>query len=229
MSDTDHSHHHHAANEFAGSVPPVMDRAFWDERYASRDALWSGKPNQQLVDEVADLPPGTALDVGCGEGADAIWLATRGWPVFGIDLSGVAIERARIRGNRAGDEVTGRLTFDTVDLAEFDPGVAAFDLVSAQFVHVPADQRALVHRRLAAAVTVGGTLVIVNHDPSDLDTTIGRPPFPEFFASAAELAANLPSDTWEVVVAEARPRPAIDPEGRSVTIHDAVLRAVRTG
>jgi SAM-dependent methyltransferase len=229
MPDTDHSHHHHAADGFAGSVPPVMDRAFWDGRYASRDALWSGKPNQQLVDEVADLPPGAALDVGCGEGADAIWLATRGWRVHGIDLSGVAIERARLRAEQAGAEVAGRLTFDAVDLAEFDPGVAAFDLVSAQFVHVPADRRALIHRRLAEAVTVGGTLVIVNHDPSDLETTIGRPPFPEFFASAAELAADLPPDHWDIKVADARPRPAIDPEGRAVTIHDAVLRAMRTG
>ena len=87
--------------------------------------------------------------------------------------------------------------------------------------------RDTVHRRLAGAVAEGGTLLIVAHDPTDLETTVRRPPFPDFFATAADVAAVLPEDDWEVLVTEARPRSAVDAEGRDVTVHDAVTVALR--
>ncbi len=205
---------------------PVMDRAYWDGRYASADALWSGDPNPQLVTEVAELLPGAALDVGCGEGADAIWLAARGWRVTGLDLSGVALGRAQDHAGRAGDRIAGRTEWRLVDLADWEPEPGAYDLVSAQFVHLPIEERVRLHRKLVDAVAPGGTLLIVNHDPTDLDV-VPRPPFPEFFATAEEVATTLPADGWEVLVAEARPRPATHPDGHPVTIHDAVTKARR--
>ena len=211
----------------AGGVPPVLDEAFWEERYRSSDALWSGRPNAQLVAEAGPLAPGRALDVGCGEGADAVWLARRGWAVTAVDISETALGRARDHAVDAGAEVADHVEWVHDDVTTFDPGTRRFDLVSAQFVHLPGTLRDTVHRRLAGAVDEGGTLLIVAHDPTDLETTVGRPPFPDFFAAAAEVAAVLDEADWEVLVTEARPRPAVDAEGRDVTVHDAVTVARR--
>jgi SAM-dependent methyltransferase len=215
------AHHHDHA------LPPVMGEAFWDERYLSRDALWSGQPNPQLVAEVEALRPGWALDVGCGEGADALWLAGRGWQVTAVDISGAALERARLHAAEAGDDVAARIEWVRADIIAYDPGSRRFDLVSAQFLHLPGDLRDALHLRLARSVGPGGVLLLVAHDPTDLETTVGRPPFPDFFATAEQVAAALHPDEWEVLVAEARPRMATDGEGRQVTIHDAVAQARR--
>jgi SAM-dependent methyltransferase len=204
-----------------------MDEAFWDERYRSRESLWSGEPNPQLVREAAALTAGRALDVGCGEGADAIWLAERGWSVDAVDISHVALHRARQHAAHSGDAISARITWKQVDLLSFTPGLHTFDLVAAHFVHLPPDQRSGLHRRLAESVVPGGTLLIVNHDPSDLLTSVGRPPWPEYFATATEVAETLPPTEWEIVVAEARPRSGTDADGRTVEIHDAVTKARR--
>nr|WP_231385985.1 class I SAM-dependent methyltransferase [Rhodococcus aetherivorans] len=99
-----------------------LDEELWDERYRSRPALWSGEPNRHLVGEAAELEPGLALDVGCGEGADAIWLARRGWRVDGVDVSGVALRRAAEHADRAGAEIAGRITWLHENLTAWDPG-----------------------------------------------------------------------------------------------------------
>ena len=143
-----------------------MDEAFWDERYGSIDKLWSGNPNPQLVDQVSDLSPGTALDAGCGEGADAIWLAQRGWRVTAVDFSRVALERGAARALHVGAEVAERITWTHADLATWVPPVETFDLVSAHFMHFPREQREPLYRRLAASVAPAGTLLIVAHHPS---------------------------------------------------------------
>ncbi len=220
--DHDHGPHPDAA---AGVI---RDQAFWDERYRSSSALWSGHPNPQLVAEAAALPAGTALDVGCGEGGDAIWLAEHGWQVTAVDLSVVALERAAAQAVKIGADVARRITWQHADLGSWVPAAASYDLVSAQFMHLPKDLRELINRRLAESVAPGGTLLIVGHHPSDLQTTIPRPPLPELFFTAADVAASLSPREWEIVVQEARPRGAQDPDGRSVTIHDTVLRAQRT-
>ena len=126
-----------------GQDPPAdvaWDAAFWDERYRSSSALWSGQPNPQLVIEAGDLRPGTALDVGCGEGADAIWLATRGWRVTAVDISTVALERGAAQAGAVGDDVGLRISWLQADLIEWNPP-ASYDLVSAQFMHLPKAQR----------------------------------------------------------------------------------------
>lgn len=205
----------------------VLDEAFWDRRYRSTAAVWSGRPNPQLVVEAADLAPGTALDAGCGEGADALWLATLGWRVTAVDISTVALDRAAAHARQVGADVAERISWQQADLTSWVPPVSTFDLVSAQFLHLPTTQRAALHHRLAAAVALGGSLLVVGHHPTDLQTTAARPPIPELYFTAADAAAALDPDQWDVVVSDTRARTAPDPAGRSTTVHDAVLRARR--
>ncbi|GGS26055.1 class I SAM-dependent methyltransferase [Actinokineospora fastidiosa] len=195
----------------------MFDEASWEDRYSSRTAVWSGRPNPQLVAEAADLTPGTALDAGCGEGADAIWLAARGWRVTGADFATTALRRAA--EHPGGDRVRWR----HVDLTTWTPD-ERYDLVSAHFLHMP-EQYAL-YARLAGAVAPGGRLLIVGHHRSDLETTVGRPNLPDLLHTAEELT-RVVDDGWDIQVAEDRPRVAVDPDGNDVTIHDAVLVAVR--
>ncbi len=204
----------------------VHDEGFWDERYRSSSRVWSGSPNPQLVAEIADLPPGRALDVGCGEGADAMWLARRGWDVVATDISGVALERAARHAQDSDPTVSARIEWRRADLLLDPPGPEAFDLVSAQFMQLPPEPRDRLFKALAASVRSGGTLLVVGHHPSDLTTGVHRPPRPEVFYTADHVAGLL-GPTWTVVVNEARPRSATTPDGVEVTVHDAVLRAVR--
>jgi SAM-dependent methyltransferase len=165
------------------------------------------------------------LDVGSGEGADATWLATRGWQVTGIDLSTVALERAAQLAARAGQDIAERITWEQADVLSWDPAPRQFDLVSAQFMHLPRLAREALHRRLAASVRPGGMLLIVGHHPADLDTSMGRPNLPDFFFTADELVAALSPGEWGSIVAAAPERQAVDPEGRALTIRDAILCA----
>lgn len=200
--------------------------AFWDERYRSGGPLWSGEPNPQLIAEVADLSPAAALDAGCGEGTDAIWLAERGWRVTAVDFSAVALERGQANARAAG--VDARIDWVQADLLSWTPPESSYDLVTAQFVHLPSDQRRAVHRRLAAAVRLSGTLLLVEHSPRDLTTTAKRPSDPGLFSTAAELATTFDPQEWDIVVSEARPREAPDPAGEIITVYDEVLRVRRT-
>jgi SAM-dependent methyltransferase len=195
-----------------------MDEAWWDDLYKENDRRWSGNPNVQLVAEVSDLKPGTALDVGSGEGGDAIWLAVQGWQVTGVDISTVALARAAANAQERGVEVNWTHT----DLTEVAP-VEQFDLVTAHFFHLPSRElTALLHRRLASAVAPGGTLLVVGHSPLDMDTVEGRPHVPGMFYTAQQVEAELEPGAWDVVVAEARPRTIKD-----MAMHDEVLKARR--
>lgn len=218
---SDHAHHGHSPAD------EVMDRAWWDQRYRSSSALWSGRPNPQLVAEAADLAPGSALDVGCGEGADSIWLAERGWRVTAVDISTVALERGAAHAREVNADAARRISWLQADLTAWTPPAATYDLVSAHFMQLPKDQREALHHRLAVSVSPGGSLLIVGHHPADLQTTVPRPFLPERFFAASEVAASLDPNEWDVVVDEARARSVLDPEGRTTTIHDAVLRAQR--
>jgi SAM-dependent methyltransferase len=228
---TDHSHHSatdHTPTDDAVTDDTVMFTSeFWDERYRSADRIWSGNPNPQLVDVASELSPGTALDVGCGEGADAIWLATRGWRVTAVDVSTVALDRAARQAAEAGTEVADRISWQPTDVLSWDLAPARFDLVTAQFMHLPRPALEALHRRLAAAVRPGGTLLIVGHHPSDLDTSIGRHGRPDLLYTAEEVAAGLAPDDWASIDSTSPARTMRDPHGELVTIHDAVLRAVR--
>jgi SAM-dependent methyltransferase len=197
--------------------------AYWDERYGTAERLWSGAPNVQLVAEIADLTPGTALDAGSGEGGDAHWLAGRGWRVTALDVSAVALQRAAAH---APPGVVDRITWQQADITRWSPDGAVFDLVSAQFLHFPTALRNRVYANLAAAVAPGGTLLIVGHEPSELHTGLhGHEP--DMFATSAQLADALDPARWEVVVAESRSRIVRVPDGREAPGSDAVLRARR--
>jgi cyclopropane fatty-acyl-phospholipid synthase-like methyltransferase len=165
--------------------------------------------------------------VGSGEGADAIWLAARGWRVTGVDFSATALQRAATHAATGGGDMAGRITWVQADLTVWTPPAAAFDLVTAHFMHLPEEQRRALFARLADGVAPDGTLLIVGHSALDLQTTMHRPDIPGMFWTAEEVAAHLAPGEWEVLVAEDRPRQALDPEGLDVTIHDAVLRSRR--
>ncbi len=214
-------------SEHVHQAGQVFGAEFWDERYRSADRLWSGNPNPQLVAEVAGREPGRALDVGCGEGADAIWLASRGWAVVAADISQVALDRAARHARETDPAAAARITWWRADLLEQVPSPDSFDLVSAQFMHLPPEPRARLFASLAAAVRVGGMLLVVAHHPSDLDTGVPRPPTPERFYTADDIAGLL-DDSWAVEVSEARPRGARTPTGAEATIHDTILAATRT-
>jgi SAM-dependent methyltransferase len=207
----------------------MFDEAAWEERYRSAPSVWSGQPNPQLVAEASDLPPGIALDIGRGEGADAIWLAARGWRVTAVDFSTTALERGAAHAEGVGSEVADRIEWRHADLRTWTPPSGSVDLVSAQYMHLPSAERRPLFARLAAAVAPGGTLLLVGHDVSDLDTGAHRVHEPDMFFTAEEVAASLAPDEWEIQVVDARPRPAKSHEGEGITVHDAVVRARRIG
>lgn len=216
-----------AYGEHADHAGPVrFDRAFWDERYSSASSLWSGNPNPHLVAEADGLAAGAALDVGAGEGADAIWLARRGWRVTAVDISSVALDRAAGHAAAAGAEIADRIRWLREDILRWRPPERTWDLVSAQYMHLPAEDRRPVYASLAAAVADRGTLLIVGHHPSDMHTTMPRPQQPDLFFTGEDLAAGL-GDGWVIVTNRAAPREVTDPEGRPVTIRDTVFRARR--
>ncbi|MCW2811070.1 MAG: methyltransferase type 12 [Friedmanniella sp.] len=217
-----HTHDHGGAEH----VAEMMTEAFWDDRYGASESVWSGQPNLRLVEQVAALSPGRALDVGSGEGADAIWLATQGWTVTGLDFSAVGLARSAERAAAAGSEVAARITWEQADIRSWS-SPPRYDLVSAHFLHFPPEELAAVHQTLAAAVAPGGTLLIVGHHPHDLETTVNRPRVPEMFYTAEEVGARLDGRRWRIEVAAEQQRPAVNPEGERVVISDAVLRAVR--
>lgn len=195
----------------------------WDERYAASEQLWSGRVNPVLEAEAADLPPGRALDAGCGEGGDAMWLAERGWNVTAIDVSTVAVNRATVEWKRRGIRA-GAAMFKQRDLTEWSPPVRGFGLVSAQYLHVLPEVRDVIYQRLADAVEPGGLLLMVLHDRADLATDIARPP--EFSMVDAD-ALRTYADGFASVSVEVRPRDTVDRAGAPAVAHDLVLLARR--
>jgi SAM-dependent methyltransferase len=192
----------------------------WWDRFYGGHAVWSGDPNPQLVVEASHLTPGTALDVGCGEGADAIWLATRGWQVTGVDFAAAALERAAAH---AGGVAVRWVRADIrVELPE-----GPYDLVSAQFIQLPDTPRRALFARLAAAVAPGGTLLVVGHHPHGMEASAHHAHAPDMFYTAEDVARTLDPDGWSILAADARPRTMTGPDGQEHTIHDAVLRARR--
>jgi SAM-dependent methyltransferase len=206
----------------------MFTQEFWDERYRGREPVWSGRPNSQLVAHAGTLTPGRALDVGCGEGADAIWLAERGWTVTAADVSPVGLTRAAAHAAEKGPAIAARIEWLQVDLftEAFEP-FGAYELVNSQYLHLPPHWRERAVDRLAAAVTPGGSLLLVSHHPSDLQIPGLRPNLPGLFYTASELGAELDLAEWEIVTEGAPERTIDGPDRRPVTIRDAVLHARR--
>ncbi|WP_037570467.1 SAM-dependent methyltransferase [Phaeacidiphilus oryzae] len=228
----------------------AAEAAAWDAKYAEKERIWSGNPNVALVREVDELPPGRALDLGCGEGADAIWLAGRGWRVTAVDLSRVALERAAAHAVERG--VADRVEFRRVDLAtEFPAG--EYDLVSAQFLHSRGElPREEVLRRAAAAVAPGGVLLIEGHaslpaweteaeagaetdggseaaDPNAKFWPHAHSHADMYFPTPDEVIRDLqlPEGDWEVLRAEEHERLQNDPDGNPTTRIDSTVKLRR--
>jgi SAM-dependent methyltransferase len=144
--------------------------ADWNARYAA-DELWPVEPNVYVADIVPGLEPGRALDLACGEGRNAIWLAQQGWDVTAVDFADVAVERARIRAEQAGVDVA----FAIADVLEYDPSPASFDLVLLCFLQLPDHERRRVWARAATAVAPGGTLLVIGHDTRNVSDGVGGP------------------------------------------------------
>ncbi|WP_240777660.1 FAD-dependent oxidoreductase [Nonomuraea basaltis] len=204
---------------------PVSAEEFWDARYAEKTQIWSGNPNAALVRQAADLEPGRALDLGCGEGADAIWLARRGWQVTATDISRVALDRAAEHARAAG--VADLIDWQRHDLAASFPE-GAYDLVSAHYLHSLVElPREKILRTAAAAVAPGGVLLIAGHAgwPSWEHT----PPVEVHFPTPQEVleSLELTKGAWEVLLAEEFERTQSDPDGRPGTRTDNVLKLRR--
>ena len=218
MDDSRHRHHAPPGQDEQGSGS-VHEQ--WDRRYADREQLWSGQPNGVLVSETLDLPPGRVLDVGCGEGADALWLAARGWDVTALDVSRVALERAAAQA----DLVRVQVRWVHAGLVEAALPPRSFDLVSAQY---PALLRTLSHeaeQALLGAVAVGGVLLVVHHPPPTPEQASEHGFDPKAYVGMAQVAALL-DDSWRVEVQQNRPRHLVSGAGAGHT-EDVILRARR--
>jgi SAM-dependent methyltransferase len=200
----------------------VFEPPSWDKRYSGPGRVWSGRPNAQLVAEASGLTPGSALDLGCGEGGDVIWLALHGWTVTGADFSASGLARAAEHAAEAG--VAERTTWWQTDARTFTAGGQAYDLVTSHFLHPPDGLMLEVTSRLSTAVAPGGHLLIVGHEPSAAfdHLTDGQRRAMWF---ARDLVPGLPDD-FDVLVVEQRPR-TVNRDGRTVEVRDSTLLARR--
>lgn len=213
------------SGEVGAPSPWALDAVGWEERYGSAPAVWSGAPNATLVAQTAHLTPGTALDLGAGEGRDAVWLAEQGWDVTAVDFSATALARGERAAAAAGVSVRW-LERDVATWADD----TQFDLVTSSFIHLAPDARRGFVARAAAHVAPGGTLLLVQHHALDLTAPVGRPRDPGMFPGADEVRDELVAldAGWTVEVAAATPRHARTPDGGMATVHDSVLRARRS-
>lgn len=195
-----------------------MRREDWDRRYEERELLWSASPNRFLVAEAAGLAPARALDLACGEGRNAIWLAELGWQVTAVDFSEVAIAKARERAARDGADVD----FICGDLLDYEPEPEAYDLVLVLYLQLPAGERRLVLSRAASALASGGTFLLVGHDLTNLTEGAGGPSDPEVLYTPNDIAAELHG--LEIEKAE---RVLREVEGADRPAIDALVRARR--
>ena len=202
-------------------------RAWWEERYSAPGLQWSGDPNPVLVAEASPLEPGRVLDVGSGEGGDAIWLAARGWHVLGVDLAQAALDKAAARAAEVDEEAAARITWEQHDLADWAPAPESVDLVSSQFMHLAEPVRSELFRALVAAVAPGGTLLVVGHDLGDLEAGAGRHGKEELMFTVDDVLAAVPGDGWTVEVAESRARQVPATAGGTTTVRDVVVKARR--
>lgn len=199
----------------------MREAAAWDERYRSAELVWGAGPNQAFARAVADLPPGYALDLACGEGRNAIWLAEQRWQVTAVDFSQVALDRARGLAGERGVTVD----FRNEDVRTWVPPRRAFDLVALVYLHIPSADLRRVHARAADAVAAGGTLIILGHDRQNLDHGHGGPQDGDRLL-VPEVVATQVGDL-DVVSAETITREVSgDPP---VIALDALIRATRRG
>lgn len=196
-----------------------MDRTAWDERYASKDYLWTVEPNRFVQQHVAQLTPGTAIDLATGEGRNAVWLAGQGWQVTAVDFSPAGLDKAR----RLAADHDVDVEWVEADVTAYQPS-ATFDLVLVAYLQLSTPQRVEVLRRAAGWVARGGTMLVVAHDRSNVTEGHGGPPSPEVCYDVDETVAAL--EGLIPSVAEVARRPVQTDEGERVAL-DTVVVATR--
>ncbi len=197
-----------------------MEREDWNRRHGEAGLLFGADPNRFLVAEAESLPPRRALDVACGAGRNAVWLATRGWTVTGVDFSDVALANARRLAAERGVEVE----WVQADVRQWSPDADEFDLVVVLYLQLPADERRRALRNATAALAPGGTLLVVGHHAENLRDGWGGPRDPRVLFTPEEIAAELRG--LEIEKAERVLRPVEDEDGEHDAI-DALVRARR--
>ena len=198
----------------------TTEQAAWDERYSGPDLVWGAGPNRFVTEAVAALPAGRAVDLGTGEGRNAIWLAGRGWQVTAVDFSAAGLDRAaRLAGERG-----VKVEWVQADLLDYQPAPGSCDLVLVAYIHLPAAGLSRVFRAAAAAVAPGGTLLVIGHDRDNIARGHGGPQGPDRLYTAAAVTAEL--DGLAVRRAEQVMRPVRTPEGERTAI-DTLVRAER--
>lgn len=212
-------HDHHTQDD-------TPAREYWEAHYAERERIWSGRVNKHFAEVVAELPPGRVLDLGCGEGGDAVWLAERGWRVTAVDIAETALARAAELARERG--VADRVEFQRHDLSDSFPD-GTYDLVSAQFLHSTVRlERPQILRKAASALAPGGVLIVVDHAeaPPFAKKMVHDHPFPSAEEVLAELA--LPASEWERGRVEKLGRDGVDPDGAPFTWWDNIMVLRRT-
>ena len=197
-----------------------MSREHWDERYGTEELIWKADPNRFLVEELQALAPGRALDVACGEGRNAVWLASKGWHVTGVDFSRAGLAKAQRLATGRGVEVA----WVEADVVEWQPPSASFDVVVVLYLHLPAEQRRQALARAAAALAPGGILLVVGHDVSNLLKGTGGPQDPAVLFGPEEIVEDLSG--LQIERAEQVKRTVVTDAGETTAI-DALVRAVR--
>jgi 2-polyprenyl-3-methyl-5-hydroxy-6-metoxy-1,4-benzoquinol methylase len=202
-----------------------FDQEFWEQLWSKTlrehgEKVARRPPNAHLLAETAGLSPGRALDVGCGHGAETLWLAAHGWHVRAVDFSAAALAHARSMAEAAGAELAGRIDWIEGDLASCMIETARFDLVVCLYVHVASPMQDFI-RRLGNVVAPGGTLFLVGHRPIDPSTGAPTAAAAQVQVSVEAAVAALDASAWQILVAEERPRAVV---GTGV---DAIIRARR--
>lgn len=192
----------------------------WDERYRTHDLVWSPDPNRFFAEEVDGHAPGRALDLACGEGRNAIWLASRGWQVTAVDFSEVALAKAQRLAASRGVEVN----WVRSDLVEYGPAAGAFELVAVVYLHLAADERRRILERAARALAPGGTLLVIGHDLKNLTEGYGGPRDPRVLFTATDIEQDLRGLTIERSERVLRPTTV---DGEEVNAIDVLVRARR--
>ncbi len=197
-----------------------MDAGEWDARYAATDLVWGREPNRFVVSEFAGLRPGRVLDLGCGEGRNAVWLAANGWQPTAVDFSPVAIDRGRELARAAGVEVD----WVVADLTSYEPEPGRYDAVLIAYLHLVPEERSRVLRRAVAALAPGGHLVVIGHDLINLTEGVGGPQVPEILYTPEQLVADL---AGLAIHRAERVRRPVQTDGGTVDAIDTVVHARR--
>lgn len=193
-----------------------MDSTQWNERYSTSDLIWTGRANQFVEAHLAQLEPGTAIDLGAGEGRNAVWLSSRGWSVTAVDFSQVGLDKAQQLAGEHGVEITTACG----DATTWTPS-GTVDLVVLSYLQLPSDQQRTVLEHAATWLTPGGTLFVIAHDRSNVEHGYGGPPSPEVCYSVDDTVAAL--DGLDITTAEVAERAVDTPDGTKIALDTLVI------